>query len=147
VFDEHGGFFDHVIPDPSVVSGMPTLQPQKPTALTKRDFLFDRYGFRVPAIVISPYVKQGTIDHTFHDHLSMAKTLSLIVQRSNPPLLDTPRFANATDFASLLTLSQPRKADDIHPCPHALPIEPPTRPTTINHAAAAFNTLDFPVQS
>ena len=147
VFDEHGGFFDHVVPDPSVVSGMPALKPQNPTALTKRDFRFDRYGFRVPAIVVSPYVKQGTIDHTFHDHLSMAKTLSLIVQRSNPPLLDTTRFANATDFASLLTLSQPRKAEDIHPCPHALPIEPPTRATTINHGAAAFNTLDFPVQS
>lgn len=144
VFDEHGGFFDHVIPDPAAVSDMPVLAPVAPTGLTKRGFQFDRFGVRVPAIVVSPYVKQATIDHAFHDHLSIAKTLAPIVRRTDPPLLDVPRFQSANDLSRLLTLSQPRKANEIHPCPAAWPIVPPAAAVAVNQSAAAFNTLKWP---
>ena len=147
VFDEHGGFFDHVVPQPGSVAGMPTLPPTAPTELTKRGFRFDRFGVRVPAIVVSPYVKQATIDHTFYDHLSIAKTLARVTRRTTPPLLNTPRFVSATDFSGVLTLSQPRKAADIHACPSALPVAPAATGPTVNRSATAFNTLDWPVRS
>lgn len=147
LFDEHGGFFDHVIPHPTVVSGMPALAPVAPTGLTKRGFRFDRYGFRVPAVVVSPYVKQATVDHTFYDHLSMAKTLAKIVPHPDSPLLDTQRFADAADLSALFVLSQPRKADEIHACPHALPVAPPATVAKVNNSAVAFNSLNWPVKS
>ena len=143
VFDEHGGFFDHVIPDPAHVAGMPTLAPVAPTALGKHGFRFDRFGFRVPAVVVSPYIKQATIDHAFYDHASIAKTLARILPPTRAPLLDTPRFASAADFSALLTLSAPRKAADIHPCPHALPAVAPTAPRA-GGSAQAFRALAWP---
>ena len=143
VFDEHGGFFDHVIPDAAHVAGLPTLAPSAPTGLTKRGFRFDRFGFRVPALVISPYVKQATIDHTFYEHASIPKTLARIVAQGGAPLLDTPRFAQAADFTSVLTLSAPRKAADIHPCPHALPLAAEPVPASSGRAASAFRTLGW----
>jgi len=143
VFDEHGGFFDHVIPAPTHVAGMPTLAPCTPTSLTKRGFRFDRFGCRVPALVISPYVKQATIDHTFYEHASIPKTLARIVAHDGAPLLDTSRFAQAADFTGVLTLSTPRKAADIHPCPHALPVSSAQVPANKGRAAAAFRTLGW----
>ncbi|RKP53777.1 phospholipase [Pararobbsia silviterrae] len=147
VFDEHGGFFDHVIPQPGTVSGMPPLSPVAPTSLTRRGFRFDRFGVRVPAIIVSPYVKQATIDHTFYDHLSIAKTLARVTNRTSLPLLNTARFFSATDFSGVLTLSQPRKAADIHACPSALPVTLAARGPTINRSATAFANLGWSVQS
>lgn len=57
-FDEHGGYFDHVPP---------------PT--TEDDYAsegFDQLGFRVPAVVLGPWVKQG-VDSTVYDHTSWLK--------------------------------------------------------------------------
>lgn len=59
-YDEHGGFFDHVNP---------------PT--TDDDYAadgFDQLGFRVPALLIGPWVKQGVCSTTF-DHSSWLKFL------------------------------------------------------------------------
>jgi phospholipase C len=50
-YDEHGGNFDHVAPPPAVPPDSTRPQP----------FGFDRYGVRVPAVVVSPYVRRGTI--------------------------------------------------------------------------------------
>ena len=57
-FDEHGGFFDHVPP---------------PT--TDDDFAedgFDQLGFRVPSVVMGPWVKQG-VDSSVYEHSSWLK--------------------------------------------------------------------------
>ncbi|GAB3629327.1 phosphoesterase [Pandoraea terrae] len=148
VFDEHGGFFDHVIPDDTVVPPAQRLTPTAPTPLTQRGFRFDKYGFRVPAIVVSPYVKAGTVDHTFYDHVAIAKTLAPIVRRQNPPLLATPRFAAANDVWKTLTLSQPRRAQDIHPCPLALPYAAMPSPAgASSRSAALFGGIDWPGRS
>ncbi|MHA6887379.1 alkaline phosphatase family protein [Ralstonia pseudosolanacearum] len=143
VFDEHGGFFDHVIPDHTVVPASQRLAPVPSTSLTQYGFRFDRYGFRVPAIVVSPYIRAGTIDHTFYDHAAIAKTLALIVRRQKPPLLATQRFAQANDFWRVLTLREPRR--QIDPCPAVstqhvppTPIVPPSR------SIAAFGTINWP---
>lgn len=143
VFDEHGGFFDHAIPTGDAIPKKNVLTPTEPTALTKRGFKFDRYGFRVPAIVISPFVRQSTIDHAFYDHVSIAKTLNLIVNRQNPPLLDTPRYVQADDFGKVLTLTNPRSRDDIPPCPSALPLNDAAPPPDANRTAQAFARLGW----
>jgi phospholipase C len=57
-YDEHGGFFDHVAP---------------PT--TDDDFAakgFDQMGFRVPTLLVGPYVRPG-VEHTTFDHTSWIK--------------------------------------------------------------------------
>src|SRR5690606_2820113 len=50
-YDEHGGFFDHV-PPPMVTDD--TLEKFGVDG-------FQQLGFRVPAMVIGPYVKQGYV--------------------------------------------------------------------------------------
>jgi len=63
-YDENGGFYDHAAPPKG-----------------------DRWGpgTRVPAIIVSPYVKKGTVDHTQYDSASI---LRAITHRFNLPVLD-----------------------------------------------------------
>ena len=62
-YDENGGLWDHVAP---------------PKA--------DRWGpgSRIPALIISPYAKMGTVDHTLYDTNSI---LRFITRRFNLPIL------------------------------------------------------------
>ena len=65
IYDEHGGFYDHV-PQPA------TVPPDN-----YRDgsgFNFDKLGVRVPAVLVSPWLDQGVISDTF-DHTSVLKFL------------------------------------------------------------------------
>lgn len=64
-YDEHGGFYDHVIP--------PAAMP--PDNHHEEGFYFDRLGLRVPAILISPWAKKS-FDHTVFDHTSLLRYLS-----------------------------------------------------------------------
>ena len=61
LYDEHGGFYDHVPPGTSVA----------PDGNTKQ-FAFDRLGVRVPALLISPWVDPGVFDGVL-DHTSLLK--------------------------------------------------------------------------
>jgi phospholipase C len=63
LYDEHGGFYDHVEPPAAV-------PPDDRCA----EFAFDRLGVRVPALLISPWVAQGH-DPTQFDHTSLLKYL------------------------------------------------------------------------
>ena len=66
-WDEHGGFYDHVAPPAAVPPDdiAPMLKPgDAPGA-------FDRYGIRVPTIVVSPYAKKHFVSHTVYDHTSI----------------------------------------------------------------------------
>jgi len=63
-YDEHGGFYDHVSP--------PTV------ADTFAETGFDRLGFRVPAQILGPWVKQGHVSDTIYDHTSMMRTLTAL---------------------------------------------------------------------
>lgn len=58
VYDEHGGLYDHVIPPPCTPDGKRAAAAATGTGMP---FNFDRLGIRVPAILISPYVKRGTV--------------------------------------------------------------------------------------
>ena len=61
VYDEHGGFYDHIVP--------PAAEDDRPS--------FRRYGVRVPAILVSPWVPQGEVVSKLFDHTSIIKTILL----------------------------------------------------------------------
>ncbi len=64
LYDEHGGFFDHV-PPPR------TIAPDDNTEL----FAFNVLGFRVPALLVSPMLDPGVISTVF-DHTSLLRMAS-----------------------------------------------------------------------
>src|SRR4029079_6244542 len=98
VYDEHGGFFDHVKPPQTVPSGLET-----PGAST---FDFARLGVRVPAVLISPYIEKGTIVHDELEHSSLAATARNILAPNMKTLSARDKSANV--FTSALTLTAPR---------------------------------------
>ncbi|MFV8753045.1 alkaline phosphatase family protein [Nannocystaceae bacterium ST9] len=61
IYDEHGGFHDHV-PPPL------TSDPQHPG--------FEQLGFRIPALVVGPQVRSGCVNGTVFDHVSVAATIA-----------------------------------------------------------------------
>jgi phospholipase C len=67
-WDEGGGFYDHVPPPAAVapddVPPAVTVPPDQPGG-------YDRYGFRVPCIVASPYSRPGHVTSVVHDHTSI----------------------------------------------------------------------------
>ena len=72
---------------------------------------YDRYGFRVPAVIVSPYAKKNYVSHVVHDHTSILK---LIETKWNLPAL-TYRDANADNLLDSLDFTGearvPRAAD------------------------------------
>jgi phospholipase C len=99
-YDEHGGFWDHVVP-PS--DGVPPGDVTVP-AYSQHQFDFRQLGVRVPAVIVSPLIAQGTIDHTRFDHTSILATAERIFGLA--PLTERDKAAN--DLLHLFTLPQPR---------------------------------------
>jgi phospholipase C len=64
---------------------------------------YDRLGFRVPAVIVSPYARPGYVTSTVYDHTSILK---LIERKWNLPPL-TRRDAAATDPLDALDLENP----------------------------------------
>jgi phospholipase C len=98
-YDEHGGFYDHVPPPPA-------CKPDDvPPALTASSYVaeFDRYGFRVPLIVVSPYSRPGYVSHQTFDLTSI---LRFVEARFDIPAL-TARDANATPITEMFDFSKP----------------------------------------
>jgi phospholipase C len=98
MYDEHGGYFDHVPPPAAIPpDGIPPIvQPGEKTYEG-----FARYGFRVPSVVVSPYAKPNYVSHVVYDHTSV---LAFIERKWNLPAL-TYRDANANDLTDFLDLS------------------------------------------
>jgi len=68
-WDEPGGTYDHVPPGP-------VPAPDKGAPAGQMDFRFDRSGYRVPAIVVSPWVEPGSVYNDEHRHTSLIATLT-----------------------------------------------------------------------
>ncbi len=103
-YDEHGGNFDHVPPPYGAVA------PDK--SLGEFDFTFDRFGVRIPAILISPLIEAGTVFRPADgagvvDHTSVLKTIQ--ERWDMRPL--TRRDAEAASLAPVLTRDTPRDDD------------------------------------
>jgi len=76
LYDEHGGFYDHVVPPATVSPGDERRYETWSKSKSARGFQFDRLGVRVPAVVVSPYVAKGTVSSLTYDHTSVISTLS-----------------------------------------------------------------------
>jgi len=109
-YDENGGYFDHVPPPRAVTpDDVPpdiTVPPDQPGG-------YDRYGFRVPMGLVSPFAKPDYVSHVVSDHTSILK---LIETKWNLPAL-TRRDANASDLLDMVDL----KAKPAFGVPPSLP--------------------------
>jgi phospholipase C len=65
IYDEWGGFFDHVRP--------PRVPDDRSSPDINQDF--GQMGFRVPAVAISPWVRRGHVDHTIYGFESILKLI------------------------------------------------------------------------
>lgn len=104
-FDEHGGCFDHQPPPPAVSPDGVVIAANNKCDGQGSNFDFRRLGVRVPAVLVSPWIEQGTICHTQFDHTSVIKTASN--KWLNGKSL-TRRDALATDVGGVLTLTAAR---------------------------------------
>jgi phospholipase C len=99
IYDEHGGCYDHV-PPPAAVP---------PSPIPSAPFNFDRYGVRVPAVIVSPYIQQSTVLRARggipYDHTSIIATLRKRFPELGPQL--TQRDRAAPDLGDVLTLQTP----------------------------------------
>ena len=120
-YDEHGGYFDHVPPPEAVEpddvpphtllgSGGPLRWLLRHTGIARQvrredtaAGRYDRYGFRVPAVLVSPYARTNHVSSTVYDHTS---ALKLIEEKWNLPPL-TRRDAVATAPWDMLDLNGP----------------------------------------
>ncbi len=91
-FDEWGGFFDHV---PPTIAPIPSADAKLGSD--------GRRGFRVPALVISPWSPRGSVVKNVYDHTSVLKMIEW--RWSLRPL--TVRDANANNLAEVLDFAHP----------------------------------------
>ncbi len=122
LYDEHGGYYDHVPPPAALAPdevrassllGSPTplqkiLRPLMPGTIRNAENLdegpdtYEQYGFRVPAVLISPYARPDYVTSEVFDHTSILK---LVEEKWNLPALTRRDAAarspiDALDFAS-----------------------------------------------
>ncbi|WP_437972442.1 alkaline phosphatase family protein [Sorangium sp. So ce260] len=108
-FDEGVGSFDHV-PPPAAV---PPWGSGRPAFETQHGFNFDRYGVRVPAILVSPRIQRGTVFRSTreqpYDHTSLIATILKWYgeERQLPTFME--RAMGAPTFEEVLTLEEPRR--------------------------------------
>ena len=95
LYDEHGGFADHVAPPA-------TIAPDDEHA----ECTFDRLGLRVPAVLVSPWIARQVVDVPC-DHTSLLR--SLIEKWGLGPM--GARTAQATDVFAALTRAPALRSD------------------------------------
>ncbi len=120
LYDEHGGYYDHVpppeAPQPDDVPGRDPmerfllLRPLRLLSVAKEiqaadegPVTYERLGFRVPAVIVSPYAKPGYVAEQVYDHTSILK---LIERKWNLPPL-TRRDAAAIDPLDAVDFTNP----------------------------------------
>jgi phospholipase C len=105
-YDEHGGCYDHVVPP------MGAASPDVARGPGKQGFPFDRFGVRVPTVLVSPFIQSGTVFRsdtaTPYDHTSILATLRDWLDISEADMLPSKRIAQAPNLAQVLTLANPR---------------------------------------
>ena len=87
VWDDWGGFYDHVEP--------PVVEKWK-------DGTPFRYGFRVPCIVVSPFARPAHISHTLNSHVSLLRFAETVFGLERL----TARDAGASDMLDCFDLEQ-----------------------------------------
>jgi phospholipase C len=98
-FDEHGGYYDHVVPPRALAPDNIPPDIETGSAYTG----FKQYGFRVPCVVVSPWARSSYVSHEVFDHTSIC---ALVEAKWNLPAM-TYRDANANNMLDMLDLSAP----------------------------------------
>ena len=103
VYDEWGGFFDHVVP------------PRVPDLRSSRNLNqdFGQMGFRIPAVVVSPFARRGYVDHTIYGFESILKFIRY--RYGLAPL--TPRDLYANNIAYAFDFEHPNYTPPQLPTP------------------------------
>jgi phospholipase C len=111
-YDEHGGFYDHVLPGRAPnPDGQNSPNPDDRATFKIPFFAFDRIGLRVPAVIVSPWIAKSTVEHRMLQHTSIIKTVSEIFGLNGPL---NRRDESARSFADLFDVAdQPRSAKDM----------------------------------
>ena len=112
-FDEGGGLYDHVSPQPAVSpDGIPPVDLQPGDLCTKGtgptcDFVYT--GYRVPLIVVSPYAKKNYVSHTVADFTSVLKLIETRFGVSSLTARDAAQFdmTEFFDFTNPVWLTPP----------------------------------------
>lgn len=117
-YDENGGLYDHVPPQPAVspdgIKPVDLLPNDICTTSTGPTCDFVYTGYRVPLIVVSPFTKQNYVSHTVADATAILK---LIETTFNLPSL-TKRDAAQMDMTEFFDFTNP---------PWMTPPSPPTQ--------------------
>ena len=106
-FDEHGGTYDHVLPPTGAAT------PDRASDPGQNGFRFDRFGVRVPTILVSPWIEAGTVFRsntgTPLDHTSILATLRDWLGIPADKMLASKRIVQAPTLEYVLTRTTPRK--------------------------------------
>ena len=98
-YDEGGGYYDHV-PPPKAIK--PDSTPPIPVPGNVPGG-YDRYGFRVPAVVVSPWARAAYVSRQVQDHTSI---LAFLERKWNLPAM-TFRDANAQPMTDYFDFTKP----------------------------------------
>ena len=137
-FDEGGGFYDHVPPQPATPPDSIEYPIDLKTSATGTDICYGNTsnpvcgffftGFRVPLIMISPFTKKNYVSHTVMDYTAILK---LIETRFNLPSL-TARDAAQADMTEFF---------DFNSIPWATPPTPPRQLQNMSCVLEALNGI------
>lgn len=105
-YDEHGGCYDHAPPPWGATI------PDSFSDPGEQGFRFNRFGVRVPTVVVSPYIEPGTVFRSPtavpYDHTSILATIRDWKQIPSADMLASLRIAAAPTLEQLLTRTTPR---------------------------------------
>jgi phospholipase C len=128
-FDEFGGLYDHVSPQPAIspdgIKPVDLLPADVCTQTTGPTCDFVYTGYRVPLIVVSPYAKKNYVSHSVAD---LTAILKLIETRFGVPAL-TKRDATQIDMTEFFDFKNPAW------------MTPPNAPAQITNGACYVNQL------
>lgn len=103
-FDEHGGTYDHVPPPGDAAPPWRNNNDTPTPTRFEHDFQFDRFGVRVPLILVSPYIRESTVFRASgdipYDHTSVLATILHLMGvdkrewRLGARVEDAPMFAD-----------------------------------------------------
>src|SRR4051794_35723858 len=117
VYDEWGGFFDHVAP-PRVPDIRNDPDPNKD---------FGQMGFRIPAVLVSPYARRGYVTHSTYGFESILKMIEYRYALQPLTTRDAyaPNIARAFDWRSKPRLDIPQLPDPAAVIGHQCQNRPP----------------------
>jgi phospholipase C len=114
-YDEHGGIYDHVMPPWNAAT------PDQKSNPGEEGFTFDRFGVRVPTILVSPWIQAGTVfrspTSTPYDHTSMLATVRDWLPIPADKMLTSARIAAAPTLEQVFTLQSARTDLPVIPAP------------------------------